>query len=174
MEHIPLWFYIVTASVTAIGVIAGICFPVLNRVREYAEWKGRVDEHESNVTTFMEEIKTDLKAIRDFLFGADYTISLGSYQLNKLGKKVSAGINAKEWAEKLAPELLSRVEGMTKEYEIYEFCEQYVQDEFTPNEDLENLIREVTHEHGSNPLGVGSIFKSELRDALLKHIEFKD
>lgn len=121
MGHIPLWFYIITAIVTVIGVIAGICFPVLKMVRENAEWKGRVDEHKSNVTTFMDEIKTDIKAIRNFLFGADYTISRGSYQLNQLGKKVSAGINAKEWAEKLVPELLSRVAGMTKEYEITNF-----------------------------------------------------
>lgn len=157
------WTYAVAPTILAgIGVVFWL-----------GTWKGKIDEHKSNVTIFMDEIKKDLKEIRDHLFKGKFSAAQSPYRLTPLGEKVSAGINAKEWAKELAPKLLVRVKGLTKEYEVYEFCEQYVENEFTPEEDLKKLIREVTYEHGSNSLGVRVIFTIELRDALLEHLKLE-
>ena len=67
-----------------------------------------------------------------------------------------------------APELLPRIEGF-REFEIYEFCERFINEEFRPDEELETRIREVAYLHGTKPKpGVYPVYVVELRDEFLR------
>ena len=167
--QIPMWFYIIMAIATSVGVLVGIWFSVSKKIKEDAEWKGRMDEYKGNTGSVLVEIKDDLKSIREFLFGGHKLIDAdGPVQLPHLGREVSRELGANEWAEKLAPKLLDRITNFSKEFEIYDFCRQYVRNEFKPSKELETLMQEVAYNHGMDAAGVVSVYPIELRDALLK------
>lgn len=175
MKNIPLWFYIVMAIATAIGVIVSIWFPTSKRLRENAEWKGEVNAHKSNVTKILDEIKNDVKEIRDFLFGNRKVLSSESpLALTDLGKTISNEISAKDWAKKISPTLLEKVKQYSREFEIYEFCKNYMKHDFSPSEQELNQMREIAYNHGIDVSGVYSVLSIELRDELLKLIKLED
>lgn len=129
-------------------------------------WGGRVQEHKKGVTEFMKEIRDDIKKIFDRL--PPNPVGAGSpMKLTELGEEISKEISAKQWAIRTAESLVGKIEGK-KEFEVYDFCVKYVNEDFQPTEEQNDMLRESAYEHGIKNEQVLGVLAVELRDALLK------
>ena len=121
----------------------------------------------SDLKTDVRDIRTDIRRLFDFLLQRGLTASSSPVALTELGQTVSNETGAKEWAVAQARELLSEIEHLSKEYEIYKFCDVYIRDKFKPDKELKSLIQEVAYAHGVSTTSVCDVFTIELRDQLL-------
>lgn len=141
---------------------------VLNRIRDDADWTGKVDEHMSSVTTFMDEIRKSIGQILQRL--PPVPVASGSaLPLTDFGRSISDDLSAKKWVKQIAPALVSKVSDLT-EYEVYEFCVKFVKNEFKPNEEQEARLRKVAYDRGIDREKVLEVLTVELRDELLERL----
>ena len=84
--------------------------------------KENAEKDRSSFKDVVKEIRDDIKKILGRLPPVPVTAS-SPLQLTDFGKSISKEIDAKEWAEKLASELVERVRG-NQPYEIQEFAKR--------------------------------------------------
>ena len=131
-----------------------------------AVWVGRMTEFKSGTTRLLEEIREDVKKIFDRLPPA--AVASGSpLRLTDLGEKISAELNAREWASELIEK-----EGLTATgklpYEVQELCQGYLQGSFRPEPEQESRLKQVAYENGIDQEQVLSVLMVVLRDLLLE------
>ena len=131
------------------------------------KWFDKVEKHMASVNSSLEEIRADIKNIFRRLGSGQVVDSNSPIRLTELGQKISAELWIRDWARQTADGLLTEAKGK-KEFEIYDICTQYVNDEFQPNDEQKKKIREVSYNHAIEPKKVMTIFKVELRDELLR------
>ena len=134
-------------------------------------WTMKVDSYGTNFQTLSSEIKKELKKINkniSKLIGkVENTVSGASpVTLTEKGKKISTEISGKEWAAKVAPTLYGNVFGKP-EYEIYEFCSDYVVNEYKFSTEQKQKMSEVAYQNAVSIDSLLEVLVVELRDQLL-------
>ena len=67
----PHWIYWIIAGVAVIGLFITFWTLIskrIDKIKEESRWKGEINEHKSNVTTFMKEIKGKIDQIFSALY----------------------------------------------------------------------------------------------------------
>ena len=105
---------IVVAVVTALTILY-----------KFASWQGTVDADLTGIKGFMVEIREDIKKIFQKMPSSIATAQ-SPRKLTDYGEKLSSKLNAKEWSERIAPDVLPEVKGK-QPFEIYNFCKNFVQ-----------------------------------------------
>ncbi len=169
------WFSwpIIASAVTVITIISTLIYKIL-------AWKIRTDNDNDNdidhlkdstdsdrklIHDIAKEIREDIKKILVLVNPNTSIASNSPYQLTEFGEKISDQIGAVEWANNLAPSLLSEIQGM-EPFEIDEFCKSYVPDRLT--EHWSRLISICSYEMGTEKSNVEVVLEVVLRDTLLR------
>ena len=158
----PGEIFIVTATLTAIGLIVGICTGVF----KVGAWVGDVNAHKSNVNTLMEEVRADVKRIFGILSKTPTVQSGSPLRLTPLGLDISKELDAASWAQEQAETLRSRVGGKSAG-EIQEYCFTYLRDDSKRDVELNKKIADSAFQHGIDRQLVLDVLAIELRDVLL-------
>ena len=134
-------------------------------------WIGKMQEHRSNVSKFMDEIRGELRDIRsnigDIFRGMRDAPVAGSspLHLTAIGKKMADELNANEWARTLAPKLTDEVAGK-EPFQIDNFCERYVERRLS--DDMEIRVAKYGYESGKVRAHILSVLHVVLREELLR------
>ena len=160
LAHIPHWLYYVTATLAVLGFL----WAVSNAIHKHGVWKGTVDESVKSLKELMTEIRNDVKEIIKSL--PSTLQGKSPLELTDLGERISIQLSAKEWAQRVGNELRDQVVDM-EDFEVQEFSESYLSDQFVPSESQDETIRKCIYEHGVGRNQVINVLMVELRDALL-------
>lgn len=151
--------------VTYVAVIAaGGVFVAIGK------WVGGMEEFRKSVGSSIDEIKADIDRIKadiKEIFKRLPPVPItgeSPVRLTDFGEKISDRLEAKDWAQQLAPSLSSQIQGKA-EFEIYEFCGNYLQENLS--EAWERKIAAGAYEFATDKNAVLAVMKVELRDALL-------
>ncbi len=156
----PLWF------VVGLGLVGAFSTAFI--------WVGKMNSDRESSRGFMEEIRKDLREIRDNVnkifqrFSSPTTASASPKTLTPLGDTISAALQVSGIVAKLAEDLHSQSVGKS-DYEIQIFAQGYI-DRWEPESDLEKAIQQCAFDHGLQRMDVMDVFAVELRDALLKKV----
>ena len=161
----------VVAALIGVGVWVG----GVNKDRTYLKENAARDR--KLIRRFMDEIREDIDEIREdikeiFMRLPDpYLGSASPVTLTKRGKEAAEKIQAHDWASRIASSLAERVEGK-REFEVYEFCQDYVNEMYRKNEDpaMVDRVKEWAYEYGSAPSDLIAVLVVVLRDEVLKQI----
>lgn len=94
------------------------------------------------------------------------TVETGSpTRLNELGHRMAEKMDARQWAEKTAPEVRERVSDV-RPFRIAEFATRYVASEL--DDGLKERIAECAYEEGLNPCSINAVLAVLLRNELLR------
>ena len=85
-------------------------------------------------------------------------------QINDLGRKVSAEIQADEWAAEIAPSLAERA-AAEPPYKVDALCRHYV--ETFLHQEMRDRVDEAAYEHGIERPGVLAVLRIVLRNRIL-------
>ena len=134
-------------------------------------WTMKVDSYGTNFQNLSSDIKKELKkinkSISKLIGKVEATVSGASpVTLTDKGKKISTEIDGKEWAAAVAPDLYGDVFGKP-EYEIYEFCSDYVVNEHKFTTEQEQTISKVAYQNAVSRDSLLEVLVVELRDHLL-------
>lgn len=79
-------------------------------------WAGGINELKRNIYPFMEEIREDIKKILSQMGPTTQSVyeAKSPLQLTELGKTISTEVNAAEWAQQTAPQLIDAVRGSAR------------------------------------------------------------
>ena len=132
-------------------------------------WGGKIQEHKSRVTTFMTEIRSDVKRILGRL-PAQTTASASPIRLTDLGETVSVELSAKDWAEPRVDRVLEN-HGSKSAYEIQEYCFQYVKQNNVLDDEMREKVLASAFEHGLTRDQVVKVLGIELRDIVLRRLQ---
>ena len=88
----------------------------------------------------------------------------GPLQLNDLGRKVSAEMQADEWAAEIAPSLAERA-AAEPPYKVDALCGHYVE-QFL-HQEMRDRVDEAAYEHGIERAGVLAVLRIVLRNRIL-------
>lgn len=157
----PMEILLVSATVTVIGLIVAISTGVF----KVGTWVGGINQHKSEVTGFMREIRDKITEIFDRLPG-DTTTAASPLSLNALGQKISAELKVGEWAAAISPALAPEVADKSA-FDIRQFCFDFMRNDFDPDAELQAAIKDCAFQHGASISGVRDVFAIELRDVLL-------
>ena len=145
----------VSATVALLSALGGLIY-----------WMGKVQEHKGAVTVFMKEIRDDIKKIFDRLPGTPNPVSGASpLRLTDFGEKIAKSMNAKAWAEQMAPALSDEVRGKAS-FEIDEVAQNYVNNKL--DEDWNRRVSESAYEFGTSRDGILRVLQVLLRNELIK------
>ena len=148
--------YILAGAAAVVGIAAMLV--------KIGAWKGRMDEHRDTASSFMEEIRADIKRILGRLSPALEGSS--PIRLTDLGRRVSEKLELSSWASQEAARFREYTAGKSA-YDIQEFCFDYVRNEFKPDTDQEAAIKECAFQNGIDTQSVLDVLAVELRDVLL-------
>ena len=162
------WVIAASASATIIGVGIAVAVAVFKSGR----WVGQVETGLNSLTKTIDRLDASLREL-----GADVKTLLrwqdsptvggkSPLSLTEIGKKVSDALNMPDMAERLAPSLKSRVEGMLP-YDIQEFCFVYIRDEYQPGAEDEKRIKDCAYDNGLDRDDVMDALAIILRDKLI-------
>lgn len=101
-------------------------------------WVGGVNSDRRTFDSFIDEVKTDIKEIKNNITRIIIQLAqrpafvAGSpLQLTDFGEEISSDIEAKKWAEKLAPYVKKEIEAedspVDTDYDVQEYCVYYTQ-----------------------------------------------
>ena len=146
-------------------MVVGGAVAVVSLIFFAGKWVGGIAEFKKHTMEFIAEIRDDIKKILERL--PPVVVSGGSpLRLTDLGKSISQTVDAAAWAERIAPDLRSRVQGK-QPYEIQEVCLNYIREEFKPTEEQDDKIKACASENGIDAQKVLDVLAVELRDNLL-------
>ena len=126
-------------------------------------WMGGINEHRKTVTTFMKEIRADMKRIFDRLPQAPAGVRTGSpFSLTDFGQEMSKNMGAAGWAAEVAPTLRADLVGM-QAFEVDAASRKYVQERMQEDPRVAKCMYEMGVER-DNALNVLQVV---LRDQLI-------
>ena len=156
-------------GLSLVAVVVGLIFAV-------GQWKGRLDSDRAQFKTFMEKVEITLRVIHDKLESIrldvarieavrNTTSRSSPLQLTELGRKVSARLEATQWAKETAEALRENIKGM-ESYGIHAYCRDYVENTKLSDE-MDVLIAACMSEFSIDEQQVLDVLAVELRDMLL-------
>ena len=151
----PLWLVLALGAATTI----------ITLFWKLVAWVTKVNQATGSWKTAIDEIRADIKRIF-LLLEPEVASRTSPLSLNDLGKKVSAEIGAAAWADRTAPTLGSRIDGM-EPYDIQEFCFTYADGEVELSDEQQSLIKQAAYTNGLSESTVRRVMAFELRDKLL-------
>ena len=155
----PLWIVAVIAAGTAIiGLGAGLV--------KIGKWIGSVNSDRTGFNKLARDIRKDIKRVLRVL---DKSASIGKgspLRLTELGEKLAAEVQAAEIVHDLADKLSPEVFGKD-EYEVQEWCFDFMIDRFAPADTVEARIRKSAYENGVDRDRIMDVLAVMLRDRLL-------
>lgn len=175
--------------------IVAVAVALLGLLWKAARWTARVDDGidslKEALSSFKEEVRADIEEIRSDIeeirsdmkeirsdtkriferLPNPHLKTSSPVTLTERGEAAAESIKVREWASGLAGGLASRVEGK-REFEIHEFCQDYMDEMSSTGKDAEMLdrVRECAYEFGSGYSDVLEILGVVLRDEILKTI----
>ena len=164
------------APISVIATVVTVLIAVFVLLFKTGRWSGKVeadhtglqrslDDHKNTLSSFMAEIRDDIKQILTRLPPA--TVAGASpLTLTDLGKSVSQAIGGSTWAELAAITLAERAQGKQPQ-EIQELCFTYVTKEYTPDDAMDARIMTAAYENGIEREQILRVLAIELRDRLL-------
>ena len=153
------------AIILVILAVGGLIF-------KSGQWIQRVNSDRKSFQAFMDEIRSDIKEIRDDIkriFGRLPSTSItGSspLKLTDIGEAISRKLDAKSWAKETAPELIPALR-QKRPYEIQDACFKYVKETFAPDDEQLVELQACAYEKGIKLEAVLDVLAVELRDRLL-------
>jgi hypothetical protein len=157
----------------AIGILAVV---VLGGIVKFSRWTGKVDSDREAFKGFMEEVREDLRKIReriDLIFDrlpvpTEKTSS--PLTLTDFGQSIAQDVGAQEVAKRLAQGIREKTRGMDP-YEVQEHCLDFMTAQYKPEHELDSLINKVAYDRGVKREQVLRVIAIELRDQLLTDSE---
>ena len=121
-----------------------VLLAIVTALYKFGVWKGKIDESVSSLKDLVTEIRTDIKEIIRRLPSG--TLKEGSpLELSDRGKRISDDLEAKDWAKRTSKELIDQV--IDKEdFEVQEFSESYLWNEFNPTDAQDKKIRKCIYQ----------------------------
>ena len=120
----------------------------------------------NKVLGLVSEVHGDIKTI----VSSNGTVKGDSpLRLTPRGKKMTAVLSGRAWAEQESVKLVDQVEGMTP-YQIQHSCFNYVR-KYEPSAELNDLVEACAYEHGTSKRDVIRVLAIELRDVLLEKVD---
>lgn len=156
----------VAASVVALVTVAVLLFKGGRWVGMMEEFKGKVRSEQAEIKEAIKEIRNDIKEIFRRLPTKPLS-ETSPLTLTDKGRKMLAEIDGGGWARELAATLFEKVAGMD-EYQIQEFCFDFVRQNLTPTDEQEAKIRKCAYENASDREETLKVLAVELRDVLLE------
>lgn len=156
-------------GIKTVGIIAAGCVTVGGGLVGVGVWIGRVNNDRQNFREFVKEVRGKLDTILfrlGKLSGSDENLvqTKSPVVLTEKGEKVAQEIGALTFASELAPKLVKKVKGK-EEFQIYAFCEEYVQRELP--EKWETIVEKYAYNHGLPQYSILMVLAVVLRDKLL-------
>ena len=153
--EIPSW-WITPAAVVAVALVGALV--------KWLLWIGSMNEHKSEASSLLREIRADIKKIFQRL-PAEPIGSASPRALTDYGQRIADAVDAKIWAEREAQNLDAQAEGR-RGYEIEDLAFQHVE-----THELSPDIRETAFEQGFTVAHVRDVLAVVLRDVLLDRRE---
>ena len=123
------------------------------------------------------EMRTDFKEMQKAvvniykIFPSEKTVEENSpIQLSELGREVSNEIDASNWAQKHALQLISSSRDK-EEFEIFDSCVDYVDDKFQSDQSFYKTIRSTAYNRSISNSSILKVFQVELRNHIIKLLE---
>ena len=139
-------------------------------------WVGKVNSDSKSFNGFMEEVKDDIKVIRENITEIFNRLSpleaTGSspLTLTELGENISEYVDAKKIANQLIEEFdVEKLEGDSF-YTVQEYCKDYILNKFKPSPEQDRKILDCAYEHGVRRNQVENVIAIELRDRVIEVI----
>ena len=126
-------------------------------------------EVKTNQTAFwqsMKQVEEKISNIPERLPSQTVVKAKSPIQLAKFGKKISENLSVDKWAADHAVRLIDRA-SEKQEFEIFEICVEYVEDQFDNDFNFNRNFRKGAYEVGTDIENVKKVYAVELRDALL-------
>ncbi len=128
-------------------------------------WFSNVNSDRKSFKEFMDEIRGDIKEI--LLRLPPPTVASSSpLRLTDFGEKISAWMEAGQWAKSVVPLLEAATDA--EPFELDELAGKYVEDQLAS--EYRNLVAKCAYEFGLEQEGVLRVLRVVLRDELLKHL----
>ena len=131
----------------------------------FFSWYKDVNHDRKDFSAFMEEVRADIKKIFERL-PPKAVNNESPLKLTEYGETLSSFLGAEKWATEIVETLLPRVSGKDA-YQIQEFCDTYVLDEFQPTDLQSQKILECMFQHGATRTHVNEVLSLVLRDKIL-------
>ena len=132
---------------------------------KFSHWKGTVDSDLSSIKDLIVEIRADIKNIFQRL-PSQITVGQSPLRLTEYGEGLSNKLNAQDWADRIAPTVLTKV--INKQpFEIHNFCKEFVK---TLSAEEHPAVFERSYEIGITDENMKIVLALVLRDELLKQI----
>lgn len=150
----------------AIGMAIGVVWAA-------ARWVGGVSQFNKSAKDTFDEIKRELRALRDRIDSILYpghapeSIRGSRIILTDLGNKIADEVRANDLAEGLSGILSERAIGKNP-YEIQELCFDYLENEYQPSAETRNLIQVCAFDNGVKEYNVRRVIALMTRDKLLE------
>lgn len=160
----PVWLLVGFSGIVAV-IALGTVFV------QFGKWVGAVNTDRTNFQAFMDEIRADVRAIREDIgkifsrMPSTTAVSASPRRLTSLGRKISVLLKAGDVVARMAEDLRPQTAGKSN-YEIQVFAQKHI-DAWSPEGALESAIQQCAFDHGIPRADVMEVFAIELRDALL-------
>ena len=154
------WWVLVPTGILAVLSIGALIW-------KGGGWYGSVNTDRKNFREFMDEIRQDIKMILDRL-PARGVASDSPLRLTEHGKQMSEKVNAEQWAEGIALQLLGSARDRP-EWEVDRLCLSRIKNPATEEERtwLVESVGILTYEFGTDDEDVHRVLQVVLRDAVL-------
>ena len=172
-EAPPIWLVAIGIGIAIIALV----ITAISITFKVGKWVGgmntslthlgnNLEKFENAIKEGFSEIREDIKKILSWQ--SSKTIEAKSpLNLTTIGKDVSKTLGMSSVADKLAPELARHISGKSP-YDIQQFCFDYVRDEYEPDPEFDNRIKQHAYQNGLDRDEVLDVLAIELRDRLLK------
>lgn len=137
---------------------------MLTALYKASTWGGEMKEPKRKVTSFMSEIREDMKLIWKIL-PSPTTGSDSPLRLTDLGREVSQELETTAWARRQAATLQEELSGKP-DYEVHEFSFDYVRN-YKAAPEMDIRIKASAYAHGIDRQSMLNVLAIELRDVLL-------
>ena len=167
-------------------------------VYRFSKWQGKVIAELNSLGNSMKEVTTDQKSLgnsmkevtteQKSMWNSINTIEAtivrilerlpvqklvekcSPVHLTRRGKKFSADLSIRNWAEDHAKNLVQDASGK-QEYKIFEMCEKYISSLVDEDPDFDEAIRKGAYDGGADVEQLIKVYEVELRDAILNLLD---
>lgn len=135
-------------------------------------WYADVNSDRDKFKEFMNEIKSDLKGIRENLaqlnlyFPPTVTVEKSPLQLTELGASLYECLDAKTLIDEQAKGMKDQVAKMNR-YQVQEHCENFFMAEYKPDDETLSKWQDCAYEKGLKMRHVHLVLSVELRNKIL-------
>ena len=132
-------------------------------------WVGRMEAFRKDTKDLLKEIRDDVKNIFRSLPSPAIEKS-SPLRLTEFGEKLSNALDAKDWAKRTAPSVVSQVK-RKHPYAVQDFAFDYVRVQFKPDDTQLEMLQTCAYENGTTMKTVLDVLAIELRNALLTQLD---